>query len=959
MKKLFIIVSLLIVSKSWATTSQVFNSCTGCPDFVGAGGGSATLPLPPGDTNYIRNTSTLQSGATFYVSSGTVAGPLSIGTGVNSYILKTGFNALNFNTDPSNSYSFNFGIGTGLNISNTQALFGGYLSLGDRVAPSGASFQGQLWSDSTSHWITMLNGATATDYSVSGTSTTNTAGHVAAWSGNGVTLVDGGTGGGGSTVLQSSGIAFGSSSNTVTSDTNSFTFNPANETLSISAGGPSSISVSSGYYNSSMNKAGFVRVSQHYAFVSGASSGTVTVFDVANTTSPIKLTQITGINGAEGMDISWPYLYVVAMNDNKLLVYNISIPGNPSLVGSLTDAINLGSAEDIHIAGNYAYVNNFAVGGQPNFTVVDVTTPSAPTIAGTLTDSSLNSSVSIVLRYPYAYVTGGTCNVNIIDISTPTAPTRTSTLSPTGCVTKIMGADYYGKYLYAAGFQNSAIYVIDVSTPSSPISISSITTGSYTPFTLKVFGDKLFFTSYQTSSIVQYSLSNPSSPTFVNVLTDTNYVNTPDDIFINGSNLYITTHGTLFSGCGFTVLNVGATKTTTLIAGGAQIDDLEVGHDLRANRILAQTSIDTNSLGVKNLSAGSFRSIGLNTCGDSSHGVSYSTITGHFGCQTITGTASSPGGSSGNIQYNNAGNFDGLSYLNASGTTITDSGQGGFSVTGLGGISISSGTRAAQTGYPLNISWANGGSGGGGVAIPITVFNTNSSQNYAMQLKYTNPNNYSLAITGLDIVADDNGNGFNATALQIQGKNGATNRALNIVGGDIELNSSAGTSGQALTSAGSGNLPTWTTFPLLSSTQTWTGGNIFNSWTTQAGSMTVTGVITSTAIYVSSATIGTDEYSNGSYVATSTISWVNGNMQKVTLTANTTFLFNAPAHPGTFTLRILTGAGSFTASWPGTVKWSGGTAPTITTTASKVDFCVFKYASDGNYYGSCAGTQNF
>jgi hypothetical protein len=179
-------------------------------------------------------------------------------------------------------------------------------------------------------------------------------------------------------------------------------------------------------------------------------------------------------------------------------------------------------------------------------------------------------------------------------------------------------------------------------------------------------------------------------------------------------------------------------------------------------------------------------------------------------------------------------------------------------------------------------------------------------------------------------------------------------------------------------------------YDLLNSTQTWTGGNTFSSVTVTGqtllattngnvgigttspaaklevngyalfdSSMTVTGVITSTAIYVSSATIGTDEYSNGTYVSISTIAWANSNFQRVTLTANTAFNFVAPPHAGTLTLHILTGSGSFACTWPGNVKWSGGTGPTITTAASKNDFCIFKYASDGNYYGSCAGTQNF
>lgn len=45
----------------------------------GGGGGPATLPLPGGGTNYIQVTNTLQANSTFYVTSGTVSGPLTVG----------------------------------------------------------------------------------------------------------------------------------------------------------------------------------------------------------------------------------------------------------------------------------------------------------------------------------------------------------------------------------------------------------------------------------------------------------------------------------------------------------------------------------------------------------------------------------------------------------------------------------------------------------------------------------------------------------------------------------------------------------------------------------------------------------------------------------------------------------------------------------------------------------------
>lgn len=56
-----------------------------------------------------------------------------------------------------------------------------------------------------------------------------------------------------------------------------------------------------------------------------------------------------------------------------------------------------------------------------------------------------------------------------------------------------------------------------------------------------------------------------------------------------------------------------------------------------------------------------------------------------------------------------------------------------------------------------------------------------------------------------------------------------------------------------------------------------------------------------------------------------------------------------------FILLLKTGAGSFTSTFTG-VKWAGGTAPTITTTASKMDIITF--VADGtNWYGFI--TQDF
>ncbi len=97
----------------------------------------------------------------------------------------------------------------------------------------------------------------------------------------------------------------------------------------------------------------------------------------------------------------------------------------------------------------------------------------------------------------------------------------------------------------------------------------------------------------------------------------------------------------------------------------------------------------------------------------------------------------------------------------------------------------------------------------------------------------------------------------------------------------------------------------------------------------------------------------------GTVTTTHTISLANGTSQTATLTASTACTFTMPsvASGRRFTLFLrqaaVTGNGS--ATFTG-VKWSGGSAPTITVTAGRMD--ILSFVSDGiNWYGSIV--QNY
>ena len=89
-----------------------------------------------------------------------------------------------------------------------------------------------------------------------------------------------------------------------------------------------------------------------------------------------------------------------------------------------------------------------------------------------------------------------------------------------------------------------------------------------------------------------------------------------------------------------------------------------------------------------------------------------------------------------------------------------------------------------------------------------------------------------------------------------------------------------------------------------------------------------------------------------------TIDLANGSVQILTLTGNVTYTFpTATAGRSFLLIEKQDATGSRTVTWPAAVKWPSGTAPTITSTASRSD--LFGFTADGtNWIGRVVG-QNY
>ena len=103
--------------------------------------------------------------------------------------------------------------------------------------------------------------------------------------------------------------------------------------------------------------------------------------------------------------------------------------------------------------------------------------------------------------------------------------------------------------------------------------------------------------------------------------------------------------------------------------------------------------------------------------------------------------------------------------------------------------------------------------------------------------------------------------------------------------------------------------------------------------------------------------------SNAAATGAVDIDLTDGNNHQITLTGNITLTFSNPVaaiEMSPLTLLIIQdGTGGHAITWPASVQWAGGTAPTLTTTLDTVSILTF-FTNDGGvtWYGFLSG-DNF
>jgi len=173
----------------------------------------------------------------------------------------------------------------------------------------------------------------------------------------------------------------------------------------------------------------------------------------------IKIGEWQGLprGSANDVAVSGNYAYV-ADGSAGLLIIDISNPSNPVRVGWYDTS---GSATKVAISGNYAFVADGPAGLQ----IINISNRSNPVWVGGYDTTGYASDVSIFGNY--AYVADGKAGLQIIDISNITNPVKVGAFNT---LDETYGVAVSGNYAYVADGL-AGLQIINISNPSNPVKV--------------------------------------------------------------------------------------------------------------------------------------------------------------------------------------------------------------------------------------------------------------------------------------------------------------------------------------------------------------------------------------------------------------------------------------------------------------------------------------------------------
>jgi hypothetical protein len=239
--------------------------------------------------------------------------------------------------------------------------------------------------------------------------------------------------------------------------------------------------------------------------------------------------ELIGFTGGVIYDVFVKNNYAYCASGSGLLIFDVSNPSNPQLVGKL---LMPDSAVGIYVSGNYAYVADYDAG----LRVIDVSNPTNPREVGFF--DTPGYAWDVYVSGNYAYVADGWAGLRVIDVSNPSNPREIGFFDTPG---DTIGVYVSGNYAYvASGWEG--LRVIDVSNPSNPREVGHFVTSSDAYAQDVYVSGNYAYVANMYEGLRVIDISNPSNPREVGYFLD-NLGNTIG-VYVSGNYAYVVDRGT-------------------------------------------------------------------------------------------------------------------------------------------------------------------------------------------------------------------------------------------------------------------------------------------------------------------------------------------------------------------------------------------------------------------------------
>jgi hypothetical protein len=232
---------------------------------------------------------------------------------------------------------------------------------------------------------------------------------------------------------------------------------------------------------------------------SSSNKGGVYVEDVSTPSAPRVLANVCGMYNSWRAATAGT-LSVITGNSMGLKVLNVSSSTDPTIVGTLSGV--MGAAT---MAGQYAYVDNMVAGNpaHDDLVVINLSTPSSPSIVGRVTLPAAAAGMKVVGSY--AYLAAGAYGLQVVDLSTPSSPRIVASADTAGSALRVAVSNGYA---YVA--DNTSLVAIDVRTPTQPSIVGTLAT---TATDVAAAGSRLYVLDGTNLKVVD--VANPAAPSLV------------------------------------------------------------------------------------------------------------------------------------------------------------------------------------------------------------------------------------------------------------------------------------------------------------------------------------------------------------------------------------------------------------------------------------------------------------